>query len=105
MIIGSMRHRITLEQLTATRDPVSGEQLEAWATYLANVPAAVLPLSGKEYLSASAEQAGITSKVIIRYDSGVNSKMRMVFDGVTYTIKEIFPDPTARQYLTLMIQP
>lgn len=105
MIIGSLRQRITIESFTTTRDPVSGSEIESWSTYLADVPAAFLPLSGKEYLSASAEQAGITSKVIIRYDSGVNSKMRIVFDGVTYEIKEIFPDATARQYLIMMVQP
>lgn len=105
MIIGSLRHRITIENFTATRDGVSGESIEAWVTYLADVPAAVLPLSGKEYLSAGAEQGGIQAKVLVRYESGINSKMRIVFDGVTYQINDIFPDVTARQYLTLMVSP
>lgn len=105
MIIGKMRHRITIQSLTATRDPDTGEQLETWGTYLADVPAMVVPVSGKEYLSANAEQAGIQAKVTIRYDAGVTSAMRVVWDGKTYQIKDIFPDETARGYLTLMVMP
>jgi SPP1 family predicted phage head-tail adaptor len=105
VIIGSLRHRITLEQYTATRDPVSGAEIESWATYLADVPASVVSVSGKEYLSASAEQAGIQARVTVRYDSGITSKMRLVWDGKTYQIKDVFPDPTARNYLVLMITP
>lgn len=105
MIIGKMRHRITIQSLTATRDAVTGEQLETWATYLADVPAMVVSVSGKEYLSASAEQAGITARVTVRWDSGITAAMRIVWDGRTYVIKDIFPDETARGYLVLMVQP
>ena len=105
MKIGDFRHDITIEQYTATRDPVSGAEIESWVTYLSGVPAIVAPVSGKEYLSAGAEQAGITAKIIIRYDSGVTSKMRIVFDGRTYVIVDIMPDATAREYLVMMVKP
>ncbi len=105
MIIGKLRHRITIESLTPTQDQVTGEQLESWGTYLADVPAMVVPISGKEYLSASAEQAGITAGVTVRYDSGITSAMRIVFDGRTYKIRDAFPDETARGYIVLMVAP
>jgi len=103
--IGDFRHDIDIESFTVTRDGVSGAQIETWATYLSGVPAIVSPVTGKEYLSAGAEQAGITAKIIIRYDSGVTSKMRIVFDSVTYTIVDIMPDPTAREYIVMMVKP
>ena len=105
MIIGKLRHRITIQSLSATQDATTGEQLETWATYLADVPAMVVPISGKEYLSASAEQAGITARVTVRYDSGITSAMRIVFDGRTYKIRDQFPDETARGYIVLMVSP
>ena len=105
MIIGKMRHRITIQSITPTRDPVSGAVIETWGTYLADVPAMVVPVSGKEYLSASAEQSGIQAKITIRYDSGVTSAMRIQWDSKTYQIKDIFPDETARGYLVLMVTP
>lgn len=105
MKIGDFRHDITIEQTTETRDPVSGAVINTWSTYLSGVPAIVSPVSGKEYLSASAEQAGITAKIIIRYDSGVTSKMRIVFDGRTYTIVDMMPDASAREYLLMMVKP
>lgn len=100
-----MRHRITIQSLTASRDPDTGEQLETWGTYLADVPAMVVPVSGKEYLSANAEQAGIQAKVTIRYGASVSTAMRIQWDGRTYAIKDIFPDETGRGYLTLMVMP
>jgi SPP1 family predicted phage head-tail adaptor len=105
MKIGDFRHDITIESFTVTRDPVSGEQIETWATYLANVPAIISPVTGKEYLSAGAEQAGITAKIIIRYDAGVTSKMRIVADSKTYTIVDLMPDPTLREYIVMMVKP
>ena len=105
MIIGKMRHRITLQTATATRDPDTGEQLNSWGTYLADVPAMVVPVSGKEFLSANAEQAGIEARITIRHDSGVTAAMRVVWDGKTYQIKAVMPDETARDYLVLMVMP
>lgn len=103
MQIGKLRHRITLQSRVQTQDPVSGAVELTWSDYATEVPAEVVPLSGREFLSAAAEQAGVIARIVIRYDAGVLPTMRLVFDGVNHNIEAVLPDPTARRHLTLMV--
>ena len=97
-----LRHRITIEQKTAGAD-AWGQPVETWET-VAIVPAEVWPLSGREYIAAQAEQAGVTTKITIRYQAGIEPAMRITHDGKTYNIRAVLPDPTARRHLTLMCE-
>ena len=97
-----LRHRVTIEQLATTRDEFGGV-VEAWGT-VAIVPAEVWPLSGREFVAAQAEQAGVTTRITIRYQAGIEPAMRVTHDGKTYNIKAVLPDPTLRRHLTLMCE-
>ena len=97
-----LRHRITIERKTAGAD-AWGQPVETWET-VAIVPAEVWPLSGREYIAAQAEQAGVTTRITIRYQAGIEPAMRITHDGKTYNIKAVLPDPTARRHLTLMCE-
>ena len=97
-----LRHRITIEQKTAGAD-AWGQPVETWET-VAIVPAEVWPLSGREYIAAQAEQAGVTTRITIRYQAGIEPAMRITHDGKTYNIRAVLPDPTARRHLTLMCE-
>ena len=97
-----LRHRVTIEQKTAGAD-AWGQPVETWET-VAIVPAEVWPLSGREYIAAQAEQAGVTTRITIRYQAGIEPAMRITHDGKTYNIKAVLPDPTARRHLTLMCE-
>ena len=97
-----LRHRITIERKTAGAD-AWGQPVETWET-VAIAPAEVWPLSGREYIAAQAEQAGVTTKITIRYQAGIEPAMRITHDGRTYNIRAVLPDPTARRHLTLMCE-
>ena len=97
-----LRHRITIERLSTTRDEFGGA-VEAWET-VAIVPAEVWPLSGREFVAAQAEQAGVTTRITIRYQAGIEPAMRITHDGRTYNIKAVLPDPTLRRHITLMCE-
>lgn len=99
-----LRHRITIEGQIQTQDPDTLEYVTSWGAFLANEPAQVVPLSGREYLRAASNQAGVDTRMAIRYVEGVTADMRVVFDGVNYNILAVLPDPTARRWLTLMCQ-
>lgn len=103
MLAPRLRHRIKIESITATRDQWGGV-IETWGTFLDNVPAEVVPLSGREFIAAQAEQAGVTARITIRDLPSLTEAMRIVFDGEKYNIKTILPDPTARRHLTLMVE-
>jgi len=103
MLAHKLRHRIKIESITATRDEWGGV-IETWGTFADNVPAEVVPLSGREFIAAAAEQSGVTARITIRELTGLTETMRIVFDGKDYNIKAILPDPTARRHLTLMVE-
>ena len=97
-----LRHRVTIEQIATTRDEWGGV-VDSWAT-VAIVPAEVYPLSGREFVAAQAEQAGVTTRITIRYQAGIEPAMRVTHDGKTYNIRAVLPDPTLRRHITLMCE-
>jgi SPP1 family predicted phage head-tail adaptor len=97
-----LRHRITIGRKTTGAD-AWGQPVETWET-VAIAPAEVWPLSGREYIAAQAEQAGVTTKITIRYQVGIEPEMRIMHDGMAYNIKAVLPDPTGRRHITLMCE-
>lgn len=73
--IGDLRHRLTLEQPIRTDDGGGGAAV-TWQT-VAELWAAVRPLSGDERLRADAVSGRITHSVAFRYRSGVLPAMRL----------------------------
>jgi SPP1 family predicted phage head-tail adaptor len=85
---GELDRRITLERFTATQDPGSGEEVQAWDT-LATVWASKKDISDGERFAASEVQAAISTRFVIRYSSQVadlNAKDRLVCEGHTYQV-------------------
>lgn len=104
MTIGPrLRHRVTLQQIATTRDS-DGAVIEAWTDVADDLAAEVYPLSGREFVAAQAVQAGVSTRITIRYRAGVVAKMRVLHDGAAYNIKTVLPDPTLRRHLTLMCE-
>ena len=50
MKIGKLRHKVTIQEYTATRDSF-GAEVQAWVDK-ASVFAGITPVSGKEYFTA-----------------------------------------------------
>lgn len=103
MLAARLRHRIDIEQLSITRDAYGGA-LESWTVFADNVGAEIVPLSGREFVSAQAVQAGVTTRITVRYKSGVLPNMRVKHGSDVYNIKAVLPDPTLRRHLTLMCE-
>jgi SPP1 family predicted phage head-tail adaptor len=99
-----LRHRVTLENFVTTQDMNTGAIVDAWQLFKQDVPAEVYSLSGREFVAAQAIQAGVTTKITIRYVDGVQPRMRVVQGSDVYNIKAVLPDPTLRRHLTLMCE-
>lgn len=99
-----LRHRITIQRATTTQDPDTGETTATWVDFLNSEPAEVVPLSGREFIQSGAVQAGVNTRMTIRWQAGVLPTMRVLFDGDIYRIEAVLPDPTARRHLTLMCE-
>ena len=77
LIIGKIRHRITIEQVAESQD-IDGSVLESWSEF-ATAQAAIEPISGREYFAAQSTQADVTHRIAVRYQPGITVKMRVVY--------------------------
>lgn len=100
MKIGKLRHRITIQEYTETRDSF-GAEIKNW-TDKAFVYASVTPVSGREYYAASQVHSEVTAKVLIRYLPGIESTMRVLFDGRVFEILSVINTEEKNTELVLM---
>ena len=87
MEIGELRHKITFQKLTTTTNE-NGFEVEDWEDYK-TVWAAITNLHGREYFEAAAVQKENTVKFTIRYFKGLDTSMRILFQGRQYNIISI----------------
>lgn len=103
MRAGRLRHRVTIQQLTAgsPNQKGTGEPDSAW-TDVATVYADVRPLSGRQLLLAQQVSSEVTTEIEIRYRAGVTAAMRAVLGSTVYEIKAVI-DPEQR-HIRLILQ-
>jgi SPP1 family predicted phage head-tail adaptor len=87
MKAGKLRHRVSIQRSTPTDNEV-GEGVLGWAT-IATVWAAIETLNGRELMRAQAAGANSTSKITIRYYSGLTVKDQILFGARTFEINSI----------------
>lgn len=97
--------RVSLLSSQDVQDNDTGVITEgAWTAWAENVPAAIMPLSGREFVAAAATQSQITTRIEIPFMEGPTAKMRAQDDaGQVYGIEAVLPDDeTGRDHLTLV---
>lgn len=85
--IGRLRHRVTIQDYTSSRDSFGAETKE-WNDF-AIVSASVEPLSGKELFAAQQLHAETTTMIVMRYCEGLNTSMRVLFKSKEYDILHV----------------
>jgi SPP1 family predicted phage head-tail adaptor len=68
---GRLRHRVSIEYSTQTQDG-TGQPIDEWHL-LAEVPASIEPLVGRELTTAQQTYAEVTHKLTVRYAAGRTS--------------------------------
>jgi len=101
-LIGKMRHRIKFQTLSLVGDGQGGS-VETWTDF-AEVWADVKPTSGRERLYAQRIEDLQDHKITIRYLEGINTTMRIDFQGRIFQIKDITNEVESRFWQTLMTQ-
>jgi SPP1 family predicted phage head-tail adaptor len=104
MLAQRLRHRVRLQEQVQTQNPVHGGVELSWNDLDAELPAEVVPLSGREYIQAQTNLVEVTARITIRWRADVDPSMRIVFGGIVYAITAVLPDPTDRRWLTLMVR-
>lgn len=77
MDIGKLKHRITFQDLSNSRNEY-GELIEDWLD-VKTVWAEIKPVSGKQFFAAKQINSEISHNIYIRYRSDLNSSMRIKF--------------------------
>lgn len=85
--IGSLRHRIVIEQLVLTSDLQGGFD-ESWTTF-ATVWASVEPSSGSERFFSQQIQPVYDHVIMIRSLSGITTTMRVSYDSRIFQIHAV----------------
>lgn len=102
MRAGELRHRITIQESVQTRD-TDGALLDTWSD-VATVWAAVEPQSGSEQFAQNEDQvlASRITRFRIRKRDGLNAKMRVVFAGQVFDLRQIIHVETNQREMWLM---
>lgn len=102
--IADLRWQIQIQnkEPTGATDPMGGVIVD-WVT-VATPWAKMKPMTGTEQYRADKLNAVGITQVIIRYRSGLNEAMKVVYKGEDYQIRSIIDMEEKRQWLELMIE-
>lgn len=100
MRAGKLRHRVTIQRLTETRDDAGG-LVPTWTDY-AQVFASVEPLRGREFFAGQEKQSRVDTRIRIRYLADVTPKMRVEYGAHVYEIVNIIDPEMRHQEMQLM---
>jgi len=98
--VGAMRQRCTIQQVTETQD-ASGQPVVSWTDYVENEPCQYMQSSAYEGSRGRQVEAGAKAVFVVRYRSGYNEKMSVVFDGERYGITSIQKVDGLNRYLEI----
>lgn len=97
---GRLRHRVRIEKPTYKQDQVTGEMVRDWDLVADKVPAAIEPLSAREFISAQAMQSQVTTRIVMR-KRVIDATMRIVHRGQVYNVHGVLPDAVSGlEYVT-----
>lgn len=100
---GELRHRVTIQQKTTAQDTY-GQPIETW-TNVATVWASIEDLRGREFIEArQVPAAEITTRVRIRYRTGIEPTMRVIYGSRTLEITAVIDPDGRKRELELMCQ-
>lgn len=89
MIITKLWARITIQRPVSTQDAI-GQPVHQWVDFL-NTYADARHLRGMESLRADQVTPTTRASFRIRYKGGINTTMRVLFNGSAYNIRAVLP--------------
>lgn len=101
MEAGKLRHRIDIEQRVDVQD-TSGDVETTWIPFASSVPAAIEPLSAREFVAAGSVQSKVIARITIRHRPGLDATMRIRHGARIYNPEGFLADKdSGLDYLTI----
>lgn len=101
-MIGDLRHRITFQKIVTAVNP-NGFEVRAWEN-ITTVWAKASNIHGREFYAAAAVQAENTVEFTVRYLTGIDTSMRILFNGKQYNITAIDNIKYKNRYVEIKAQ-
>lgn len=98
--IGSMRHRITVQDKTTEQDEAL-QPVESWSNTLVGEPASYDAVSGGQMLRQRQVVADATVVFVVNYQSDYNTRQRVVFDGQNYDVLRVHVPEGVKRFCEL----
>lgn len=98
---GRLKHNIKIQNPELAPDAISGNDV-IWRDFLPEVRAAIMPYRGREYFQSQQVQSEATTRILIRYVSGINTTMRIVYGERVFNIVSVIDPEEAHRELQLM---
>jgi SPP1 family predicted phage head-tail adaptor len=104
MRAGKLRQLVTIQSVIVTQSATGAPQrtfqdfAKVWASF------EPITLKSAEMVLAQQEQNQAMYRATIRHMDGIDTTMRVVFDGNAYDIASILHDPTFRSEIVLMLK-
>lgn len=86
VLAGQLRHRVTIEKYNAGGRDDDGFALPAAWVEHGKLWAKITPLSSKDLMRAQAEQSEVTARMLVRYNTEIDTTMRVIWKGRTFAI-------------------
>ena len=100
MRAGPLRKRLILQSKVNTRTATGGN-ITTWATQV-TVWGSIEPLSGQEYFAQQAVQSETKVRIVIRYQSAVDTTWRVSHGSLFYDIVSVINHQGRDRMITLM---
>jgi len=99
--VGAMRQRCTVQQVTETQDD-AGQPVVAWSNFLVDEPCQFIPTGGSETMRGRQLEAGTKAIFRVRFRSGYQPEMRIVYGSTNYGITYVNQIDGLRRYIELV---
>lgn len=99
--VGAMRQRCTVQQVTETQDS-AGQPVVSWSNYVVDEPCQFIPTGGSETMRGRQLEAGTKAIFRVRYRSGYQPEMRIVYGSTNYGITYVNQIDGLRRYIELV---
>lgn len=97
-----LRHVINFQERSKKQDSF-GAMVNTWTDVFKHVPAAVEPVSGRDFIASAEMRYPVTTRFVIRYNPEIKPTMRIMYRNSVYTISAILEDATTGlEYLTIL---
>lgn len=101
MKAGQLDQRVTVERQQGGFDELGQPLPDTWAP-LFTCWAAVEPLTGREYIAASAAVSEVTARIRMRFRPWMTSTDRVIHNGTVYQIESVIDVRSANREMHLM---